>query len=100
MVLVFVVLVVTAQSQQLRAVLAYLRLPDMDDPEPEDTSACTDIINHVINICGFYTDSLMVWYIHQLQWSELAYVVMHGLEDAKEFEVFQMMESQLLESRC
>jgi hypothetical protein len=33
---------------------------DMDDPEPEDTSACTDIINHIIKICGFYTDSLMV----------------------------------------
>jgi hypothetical protein len=29
---------------------------DMDDPEPEDTSSRTDIINHIIKICGFSAD--------------------------------------------
>jgi hypothetical protein len=31
----------------------------------------------------------MVRYIDQQQWSELAHIVMHGLEDSKSFEVFR-----------
>jgi hypothetical protein len=48
-----------------------------------------DIINHFIKICGFSHDSPMVKYIDQQQWSKLAHIVMHGLEDSKDFEVFQ-----------
>jgi hypothetical protein len=62
---------------------------DMDDPLPEDTPPRTEIINHFIKICGFSHDSLMVRYINQQQWSELAHIVMHGLEDSKSFEVFR-----------
>jgi hypothetical protein len=53
------------------------------------TPTRTDIINHFIKICGFSHDSLMVKYIDQQQWSELAHIVMHGLEDSKDFDVFQ-----------
>jgi hypothetical protein len=38
-------------------------------------------------ICGFSEDSLMVQYITQQQWAELAHAVMHGFDDAKDFEV-------------
>jgi hypothetical protein len=31
----------------------------------------------------------MVKYIDQQQWSKLAHIVMHGLEDSKDFEVFR-----------
>jgi hypothetical protein len=62
---------------------------DMDDPLPEDTPSRTEIINHFIKICGFSHDSLMVRYIDQQQWSELAHIVMHSLEDSKDFEVFR-----------
>jgi ribosomal protein S24E len=61
----------------------------MNDPIPEDTPPRTEIINHIVKICGFSSDSLMVKYIDQQQWSELAQVVMHGLEDSKSFEVFR-----------
>jgi hypothetical protein len=33
---------------------------DIDDPEPEGASPCTDNINHIIKICGFSTNSLIV----------------------------------------
>jgi hypothetical protein len=49
---------------------------DMNDPIPEDATPRTEIINHIIKICGFSSDSLMVKYIDQQQWSELAHVVM------------------------
>jgi hypothetical protein len=61
----------------------------MSDPIPEDTPPCIEIINHFIKVCGFSHDSLMVKYIDQQQWSELAHIAMHGLEDSKDFEVFQ-----------
>jgi hypothetical protein len=61
----------------------------MNDPLPEDTPPRTEIINHIIKICGFSSDSMMVKYIDQQQWLELAHVVMHGLEDSKGFEVFR-----------
>jgi hypothetical protein len=38
----------------------------MDDPLPEDTPSCTEIINF-IKICGFSHDSQMVLYIDQQQ---------------------------------
>jgi hypothetical protein len=87
----------TAQSQQLshqsgtgifKTAFDDQWTTDMDDPEPEDTSPRTDIMNHVTNICSFSTDSLMVQNTYQQQWSELAHVVMQGFEDSKEFEVF------------
>jgi hypothetical protein len=59
----------------------------MGNQEAEDTYICTDIINHIIKICGFSEDLLMVRYITQQQWAELAHVVMHGFDDAKDFEV-------------
>jgi hypothetical protein len=62
---------------------------NMDDPLPEDTPSHTEIINHFIKICGFSHGSLMVQYIDQQQWSKLAHIVMHGLEDSKDFEIFQ-----------
>jgi hypothetical protein len=62
---------------------------DMNDPIPEDIPPCTDIINQFVKIWGFSHNSLMVKYIDQQQWSELAHIVMHGLEESKDFEVFQ-----------
>jgi hypothetical protein len=29
---------------------------DMNDPLPEDTPPCTEIINHIVKICGFSCD--------------------------------------------
>jgi hypothetical protein len=63
-------------------------IADMDDPIPEDAPPHTEIINRIIKICGFSSDSLMVKYIDQQQWSELAHVVIQLLEDTKGFEIF------------
>jgi hypothetical protein len=62
---------------------------NMDDHLTEEAPSRADIIIHFIKICGFSHDSSMVRYIDQQQWSELAHIVMHGLEDSKSFEVFR-----------
>jgi hypothetical protein len=46
---------------------------NMDDHLTEEATPSTDTINHFIKICGFSHDILMVQYIDQQQWSELAW---------------------------
>jgi hypothetical protein len=55
-----------------------------EPPEPESDSR-TEIIDHIIQICDFPADSVMVKYIEQQQWSKLAHFVSVGLEEVEEF---------------
>jgi ribosomal protein S24E len=64
----------------------------MNDDVPEATLTRTDIINHIIKICRFSHDLLMVRYIEQQQWSELAHIVMHGLEIPRILKFSKMTE--------
>jgi hypothetical protein len=45
----------------------------------------TAIIDHVIWLCDCPSDSVMVKYIDQLQWSQLVHIVTVGLEEVDEF---------------
>jgi hypothetical protein len=45
----------------------------------------TEIIDHIIKICDFPADSVMVKHIEQQQWSTLAHVVYVRLEEVEEF---------------
>jgi hypothetical protein len=45
-----------------------------------DPLARTAIIDHVINLCDFPTDSIMVKFIDQQQWSTLEHVVSVGFD--------------------
>jgi hypothetical protein len=46
-----------------------------------------EVINHIIDICGFPDDSTMVEYINKQQWTELADVVMITLAEVDEFKL-------------
>jgi hypothetical protein len=61
---------------------------DMGAHKPEDNWVCTEIIQHIIDMCGFSADSLMVQYIDQQQWSELEHVVMTKLDEIKDFKTY------------
>jgi hypothetical protein len=61
----------------------------MDSHEPEDKWVHTEIIQHIIDMCGFSADSLMVQYMDQQQWPELKYVVMTKLDEIKDFKTYQ-----------
>jgi hypothetical protein len=52
------------------------------EPDPLTHSA---IIDHIIQICDFPIDSIMVKYIGQKQWSMLAHVVYVGLDEVDDF---------------
>jgi hypothetical protein len=52
------------------------------EPEPE-SHTCTAIIDHIIQICDFPADSVMVNYIEQQLWSTLAHVASVGLEEVE-----------------
>jgi hypothetical protein len=41
-----------------------------NDPGSEDKWVCSEIIQNIIDLCGFSADSLMVRYMDQQQWSE------------------------------
>jgi hypothetical protein len=62
---------------------------DMDAHEPEDKWGHTEIIQHIIDMCGFSADSLMVRYMDQQQWSELEHVVMTKLDEIKDFKTYR-----------
>jgi hypothetical protein len=47
----------------------------------------SDVINHIIDICGFPDDSTMVEYINEQQWTDLADVVMITLAEVDEFKL-------------
>jgi hypothetical protein len=61
---------------------------DMDAHGPEDKWVHTEIIQHIIDMCGFSADSLMVRYMDQQQWSELEHVVMTKLDEIKDFKTY------------
>jgi hypothetical protein len=50
-----------------------------------DPLACTAIIDHVINLCDFPADSIMVKFIDQQKWSTLEHVVSVGFDEVGEF---------------
>jgi hypothetical protein len=52
--------------------------------EPE-SQAHTAIIDQVIKLCDFSTDSIMVKYVDQQQWYQLVHIVTVGLEEVDEF---------------
>jgi hypothetical protein len=60
-----------------------------DDPGSEDKWVRSEIIQHIIDLCGFPADSLMVRYMDQQQWSELEHVVMAALDEIKDFATFR-----------
>jgi hypothetical protein len=45
----------------------------------------SEVINHIINICGFPDDSTMVEYINEQQWTELADVAMTTFAEVDKF---------------
>jgi hypothetical protein len=47
----------------------------------------SEVINHIIDICGFPDDSTMVEYINKQQWTDLADVVMIMLAEVDEFKL-------------
>jgi hypothetical protein len=49
------------------------------------TKLSRELINHIINICGFPDDSTMVEYIHKHQWTEMVHVVMITLTEVDKF---------------
>jgi hypothetical protein len=51
----------------------------------KELQARSDIIDHVIKVCDFPGDSVMVKYIDQQQWSMLEHVVSVGIDDVGEF---------------
>jgi hypothetical protein len=53
-------------------------------PKP-DPLEHTAIIDHIINLCDFLADSVMVKFIDQQQWSTLEHVVSVGFYDVGEF---------------
>jgi hypothetical protein len=52
------------------------------EPAPLTHSA---IIDHIIQICAFHADSIMVKYICQQQWSTLAHVISVRLHEVNKF---------------
>jgi hypothetical protein len=54
------------------------------DLKPE-SQAHTVIIDQVIKLCDFPSDSIMVKYFDQKQWSQLVHIVTVGLEEVDEF---------------
>jgi hypothetical protein len=50
-----------------------------------DPLVCTTIIDHVINLCDFPADSIMVKFIDQQQWSTLEHEISVGLDEVGEF---------------
>jgi Mg-chelatase subunit ChlI len=78
-----VVLVNNDGNRRLRQVFADRWTTNIDAHEPEDKWVHTKIIKHIIELCGFSPDSLMVRYMDQQQWSELEQVVMTTLDEIK-----------------
>jgi hypothetical protein len=64
-------------------------ISQQNDPASEDKWVRSEIIQHIIDLCGFSVDSLMVLYMDQQQWSELEHVVMTALDEIKDFATFR-----------
>jgi hypothetical protein len=83
----------TALSQRLMLGQAYSFADQwksqQNDPGSEDKWVRSEIIQHIIDLCGFSADSLMVRYMDQQQWSELEHVVMTALDEIKDFATFR-----------
>jgi hypothetical protein len=60
-----------------------------NDPGSEIKWVRSEIIQHIIDLCGFSADSLIVHYMDQQQWSELEHVVMTALDEIKDFATFR-----------
>jgi hypothetical protein len=56
------------------------QLPNQNQP-----LECTAIIDHVVDLCDFLADSIMMNFIDQQQWSTLEHVVSLGFDDVGEF---------------
>jgi hypothetical protein len=51
----------------------------------QESRAHTVVTDHIIQLCDFPADSVMVKYIDQQQWSTLSHVILVGLEEVDEF---------------
>jgi hypothetical protein len=61
---------------------------DLGGGEDDSTKASTtrtEIIQHLIKLCGFSEDSTMVKYIDQQQWEDLSHILIHDVGDVKDF---------------
>jgi hypothetical protein len=74
----------TATAVAHQGIFANAFADEWMEPEPESHAHST-IIDHVVNVCDFSTDSVMVKYIEQHQWSTLAHIVSIGVEEVEEF---------------
>jgi hypothetical protein len=50
-----------------------------------ERQAHTEILDHVIQLCDFPFDSVMVKYIDQQQWSALPHIITVGFDEIDEF---------------
>jgi hypothetical protein len=69
-------------------------LPEDDDKVklgdrvvPERATNHTPMIHHVISLCGFEEDSVMMAYIDQEKWTKLSDVISIGINDVNDFKV-------------
>ena len=53
------------------------------------TTTRTPVIQHIIKLCGFSEDSTMVKYIDQEEWTDLAHVTTHLIDDIKDFHTIK-----------
>jgi hypothetical protein len=53
--------------------------------QEKELQACSEIIDHVIKVCDFPADSIMVKFIDQQQWSTLEHAVSVGFDEVGEF---------------
>jgi hypothetical protein len=60
-----------------------------NDPGSEEKWVRSEIIQHIIDLCGFSADSLMMHYMDQQQWYELEHVVRTALDEIKDFVTFR-----------
>ena len=74
-----------------------LVVPDLSSEEEDDAKeetptvakARTDVIQHIIKLCGFADDSIMVSYIDQEQWQNVFDVIMHHFKQIDDFIVIR-----------
>jgi hypothetical protein len=60
---------------------------DAKEETPPVAKARTAVIQHIIKLCGFADDSIMVKYIDQEQWQNVFDVVTHNFKQIDEFNV-------------
>ena len=60
----------------------------------------TPVIQHIIKLCGFADDSIMVSYIDQEQWQNVFDVITHHFKQIDDFIVIRENGKSSMQSRC